>query len=264
MFDNNKRFNYLNPFVFNCNGEKLKNKTMSGEKWRHEYKYFSPGVLLDELEKRCSVILKKDKNTGEKGFYHIRSIYFDDMYNTCYFENEDGTDPREKFRIRIYNNSDKKVSLELKQRRMGKCHKLSSPLSIERLEKLIEGSFHSKILIPDADDSCIYKRFYSEILFRNLHPVTIVSYDRVPFVCNTGNVRVTFDRNIRSSDSFKDFFSEGLFSRPILPAGTNLLEVKFDELLPDYIYDCLSTEKLKQTSFSKYYLCRKYNMKGTL
>lgn len=30
--------------------------------------------------------------------YHIRSLYFDDYYNSCYNENEIGTDPREKFR----------------------------------------------------------------------------------------------------------------------------------------------------------------------
>lgn len=237
---------------------------MINPKWRHEYKYFSPELLLDGLERRCSAILKKDRNVGEKGFYHIRSIYFDDIHNTCYYENENGTDPREKFRVRIYNNSDSRISLELKQRKMGKCHKLSSPLSRERLDALVNFDFHSPSLLPNADDSYIYKKFYSEILARNLHPVNIVCYDRVPFVSRIGNVRVTFDRNIRSADDFKNFFSDNLASRPILPCGTNLLEVKFDELLPDYIYDVLSTEKLKQTSFSKYYLCRKYNMKSTL
>lgn len=237
---------------------------MIDPKWRHEFKYFSPELLLDEVEKRCSVILKKDSHVGQKGFYHIRSVYFDDIYNTCFYENENGTDPREKFRIRIYDCSDKRISLELKQRKMGKCHKLSCPLSKERLDALVSFDFHNEILVPKQNDEYIYKKFYSEILFRNLHPVNIVCYDRVPYINEIGNVRVTFDRNIRSADDFKNFFNPELASRPILPAGTNLLEVKFDELLPDYIYDTLSTEMLKQTSFSKYYLCRKYNMKETL
>lgn len=237
---------------------------MINPKWRHEYKYFSPELLLDELEKRCSVILQKDRNVGEQGFYHIRSIYFDDMYNTCYYENENGTDPREKFRVRIYNNSDSRISLELKQRKMGKCHKLSCLLPRARLDALINFDFHNPCLLPKEDDSYIYKKFYAQILSRNLHPVNIVCYDRVPFVNRIGNVRITFDRNIRSADDFKNFFSGSLATRPILPDGTNLLEVKFDELLPDYIYDVLSSEKIKQTSFSKYYLCRKFNMKSTL
>ena len=93
------------------------------DKWRHEYKYFSPEYLLQVLEDRVERVLNKDSHTGPNGFYHIRSIYFDDMENTCYYENENGTDPREKFRIRIYNNSPDRISPESKQEYQGKCLK---------------------------------------------------------------------------------------------------------------------------------------------
>lgn len=65
-------------------------------KYRHEYKYVSPEIILAVLEKRASSVLSLDSHTGENGTYSIRSIYFDDIYNTCYHENEDGTDPRGK------------------------------------------------------------------------------------------------------------------------------------------------------------------------
>ncbi|MBQ0051419.1 MAG: polyphosphate polymerase domain-containing protein [Treponema sp.] len=233
-------------------------------KWRHEYKYFSPERLLQVLQQRTACVLQKDPHVGEKGFYHIRSIYFDDIYNTCYEENLSGTDPREKFRIRIYNNSDKRISLELKQRKMGKCLKTSSPVSKERLLALTEFDFQNEILRPTEEDSFIYKKFYSQILYRGLKPVNIVCYDRVPYIYRTGNVRITFDRNIRSGRDFSRFFDNDLPARPILPKGTNLIEVKFDELLPDYIFELLQTGELSQTSFSKYFLCRKYGMKQTL
>lgn len=233
-------------------------------KWRHEYKYFSPERLLQVLEQRTSCVLQKDSHAGEKGFYHIRSIYFDDIYNTCYKENLSGTDPREKFRIRIYNNSDKRISLELKQRKMGKCLKSSSQISKERLLALTEFDFQNESLKPVKEDSFIYKKFYSQILYRGLKPVNIVCYDRVPYIYKTGNVRVTFDRNIRSGRDFSRFFDNDLPVRPILPSETNLIEVKFDELLPDFIFELLQTGELNQTSFSKYFLCRKYGMKQTL
>ncbi len=216
------------------------------------------------LEKRVSSVLKLDSHTGEKGFYHIRSIYFDDFYNTCYRENEDGTDPREKFRIRIYNNSPERVSLELKQRKSGKCLKTSTRLSAERLEALMSGNFCSPVLSVNSDDSFLYKKFYSQMLYKALRPVNIVCYDRVPFIYRDGNVRVTFDRNIRSGRDFSKFYDDDLPVRPILPIGTNLIEVKFDAFLPDFIFELLQTGVLKQTSFSKYYLCRKYDMKQTL
>lgn len=235
-------------------------KKSSGPKYRHEYKYFSPEYILAYLEQRTKAVLSKDAHVGSQGFYNIRSMYFDDMFNTCYQENEDGTDPREKFRVRIYNNSPDRISLELKQKKQGKTLKFSTPLSRERCEALMTGKR------PDITnaDSFLYKKFYSQIVMRNLHPVTIVCYDRVPYVYSHGNVRITYDRNIRSADNFSKFFDTDLPSRPVLPAGTNLLEVKFDELLPDYIFEMLQTSKLSLTTFSKYYLCRKYNMKETI
>ena len=94
-----------------------------------------------------------------------------------------------------------------------------------------------------------------------LHPVTIVEYERIPYICQYGNVRVTFDMNISSSVCFDSFFNDRISKRPIMPPGMHLLEVKFDEYLPDYIYNALNLGTLQQTSYSKYYLCRRYALK---
>ncbi|HAZ97214.1 MAG TPA: VTC domain-containing protein, partial [Treponema sp.] len=96
-----------------------------GKKYRHEFKYLSPEITLSAIEQRLDAILQRDKNAGEKGEYAIRSIYFDDIFNTCYLENENGTDPREKFRIRIYNCQKNRISLELKRKENGMCLKTS-------------------------------------------------------------------------------------------------------------------------------------------
>ena len=103
-------------------------------KYRHEYKYVSPEIILATLEKRARAVLAPDPHAGKNGGYSIRSIYFDDIYNTCYHENENGTDPREKFRIRIYNCSAERISLELKQKENSKTLKLSCPISKEDCE----------------------------------------------------------------------------------------------------------------------------------
>ena len=62
----------------------------------------------------------------------------------------------------------------------------------------------------------------------------------------------------------KGFFYENLPTRQILSADQHLLEVKYDELLPDYLKDALQLGNLQQSTFSKYYLCRKYSMGGKL
>ena len=174
----------------------------------------------------------------------------------CYFENEDGTDPREKFRIRAYNCSKERISLELKQKERGKCHKVSCPMSLAMTEEIMAG----KIPRIDSDTPYLIKKLICQMHSRALRPVVIVSYERVPLVYRAGNVRVTFDRNIRSSADIAGFFARDVPSRPILSVNTNMIEVKFDEFLPDFISEILQTTRLSQTSFSKYYLCRRYNM----
>ena len=223
--------------------------------FRHEFKYVATESILQIIEHRVKHILQIDKHAqNTNGIYSIRSLYFDDIYKTCYFENEDGTNPREKFRIRIYNCSNSRISLELKQKYKGMTHKISCPVSYDDCLKIMKGELPS--IKEDSPD--LYKKFISQMQTKNLHPVTIVSYERTPYVYNMGNVRVTFDKNIRSSNDIAAFFDPKLTSRPILEQNTNMMEVKYDELLPDYIAELLQTNLLRQTSFSKYYLCRKY------
>lgn len=98
---------------------------------------------------------------------------------------------------------------------------------------------------------------------RLMRPKVIVEYDRTPFVEKLGNTRVTFDRNIRSSDAVQSFLEKRIPGRPIMPAGRQILEVKYDEFLPDYLCRNLQLSRLRQTTFSKYYLCRRYSLSGT-
>ena len=95
------------------------------ETYRHEYKYLASETALRSLSARLKGVLRKDPHTGENGRYLIRSIYFDDMYDTCYLENEDGQPIHEKFRIRAYNGESSFIVLELKRKERGKTLKLS-------------------------------------------------------------------------------------------------------------------------------------------
>ncbi|MCI5829936.1 MAG: polyphosphate polymerase domain-containing protein [Treponema sp.] len=227
--------------------------------FRHEFKYISPESILTLIQSRVKVILQADSH-AVNGIYAIRSLYFDDMYSSCYKENEDGTDPREKFRIRIYNCSLDRISLELKQKESSKTHKISCPLSKEVLFTIMEGK------IPAIKDESPYllKKLIARMHFSMMRPVCIVAYERTPFIYKTGNVRITFDRNIRSSSNVEDFYNPDCAFRPVLDSGTNMMEVKYDELLPDHIANVMETSLLKQSSFSKYYLCRKYNTRSTI
>ena len=229
---------------------------MSGaeQKYRHEHKYVISAAQIPLLKSRIAILMKPDPHARADGIYNIRSLYFDDYSNRCYYENENGTDPREKFRIRIYKHSTDGITLECKRKEKGKTQKTSCPLTLDQANQLIRGK-----PLPQIDTlPPLLKKFILEMRTKGLHPVVVVEYERIPYVYKNGNVRVTFDTQIASSSNVADFFAEHLPKRPIMPVGQHLMEVKFDEYLPDFIYRSLNLDKLQQTAYSKYYLCRKH------
>ena len=231
---------------------------MGERNFRHELKYLISSAEIELLKQRISPLVLPDSHVGAQGIYSIRSLYFDDYENRCMKENENGTDPREKFRIRIYNHSTDRIMLECKRKERGKTLKTSCPLSVEQTQMLMCG----KPLPNIASQPPLLRKFTIEMLTRQLHPVVIVEYDRIPYVYKNGNVRITFDTNISSSVAIDRFLCEKLPTRPVMPIGQHLLEVKYDEFLFDPIYNSLQLHNLSLTAYSKYYICRKYTLRG--
>ena len=108
-------------------------------KYRHELKYLISAAQIPLLKSRIAAIMRLDPHAGADGKYIIRSLYFDDYKNRCYYENENGTDPREKFRIRIYNHSPAVIHLECKRKERGKTLKTSAGITMEQVNQAIEG-----------------------------------------------------------------------------------------------------------------------------
>lgn len=223
-------------------------------KFRHELKYQITDAQVAMLQNRIRHLIPMDSHVGQAGTYRIRSLYFDDYEDRCLRENEDGTDPREKFRIRIYNASSQRITLECKRKERGKTHKSACPLTVEQTKLLMAG----KILPDIGSQPPVLRKLTLQMMTRRMRPVVIVEYDRIPYVYKNGNVRITLDTNITSSSAVERFLEPDILPRPVLPAGQQLLEVKYDEYLPDFIYRSLQLHSLRQTAFSKYAICRKY------
>lgn len=221
--------------------------------FRHELKYLITSAQVGMLKSRLTGIAPLDSH-ADGGAYRIRSLYFDDYDDRCFRENEDGTDPREKFRIRIYNSDTSRITLECKRKERGKTLKSACPLTLEQTEHLMDG-----IPLRDiAGQPPLLQKLTAQMLTRRMRPVVIVEYDRIPYVYREGNVRITLDTNISSCADVGRFLEADIPRRPIMPMGQQLLEVKYDAFLPDFLYRSLSLNNLSQTAFSKYYLCRKY------
>ena len=228
--------------------------------FRNEFKYLVSEQQIAMLSCRLDGVLSADvhaggKEAGDRKQYLIRSLYFDDPQNSCFYDNESGYDRREKWRIRTYNASAKTIYLEKKSKLHGKTHKDRCLLTREQAERLILGEG-----LPQEPEDGLLKEFSLLQRTKGFMPKVITVYERVPYVYALGNVRITFDRNISSSVDYGSFFAERLPVRPVMQAGAHLMEVKYDEYLPSFIFQCLQMQNLQRTAFSKYCLCRKYSL----
>ena len=202
------------------------------------------------LENKIQHIMHLDEHADTSGEYVIRSVYFDDYNRSCFYENEYGIDPREKFRIRIYNYSDNVISLEKKIKKQGMTGKKSCRLEKDLCMKMIKGdSLYCYLGVDPLLDEWIIAREN-----RILCPVMLGEYVRKPYVYPLGNVRITFDMNISASDEPQALFDPQAFKISLLPTGYHILEVKYDDYLPDIIYRLLDLGHFQQTTFSKFYL----------
>lgn len=225
-------------------------------KYRHELKYIISSAQVPLLQNRILSIMQLDPHVGTDGSYNIRSLYFDDYHNRCFYENLNGTDPREKYRIRIYNHSSERITLECKRKERGMTHKSTCPLTVEQAQCLVAGTPPWDL----ANSPSLLRKMMLEMRTQLLRPAVIVEYERIPYIYQNGNVRVTFDMNVSSSSSIDAFLGEETSRRPIMPPGQHLMEVKFDEYLPDFIYKNLNLGHLQQSNYSKYFLCRKFSL----
>ena len=220
------------------------------EKYRHEWKYLIDTAQKELICQRLSPFLQLDKHaTG--GGYMIRSLYFDDYFNTAYEEKNAGVLERKKYRIRIYNCSDGNIKLERKKKLGSYIFKEAAPLTRDQVYKILDGDY--EFLLQSQYPLC--REFYFECVSNVMRPRTIVDYDREPWTLDEGTVRITFDMDVRAAVGSYDIFDASLPTLPVLEDGKCVMEVKYTEFLPKVIREVLPDRASEFTAVSKYVLC---------
>ena len=222
-------------------------------KYRHEWKHEISCSDMLTLRSRLSAVAKRDAHTID-GKYFIRSLYFDNATDKALREKIDGVNKREKFRIRFYNHDTSVIYLEKKSKINGLGVKESAPLTAKQAQAIVDGNYAWMI----KSEEPLINELYTKIKTQGLRPKTIVDYTREPFVFTAGNVRVTLDYNIRTGLRCTDFLNPDCVT---IPAGNApiILEVKWDEYLPDIIKDIVQIPSCRSGAFSKYATCRIYD-----
>ncbi len=221
-------------------------------KYRHEWKHQINYSDLLSIRSRLRAVARPDPHAKD-GKYLIRSLYFDDADDRALKEKIDGVNMREKFRIRYYDLDTSVIHLEKKSRLNGLGTKYSADINPEEAQKIVDGDIDWML----GADRPLIRELYCKMRNRGLKPKTIVDYTREPFVYGPGNVRVTLDYDIRTGLNCTDFLNSECVT---IPAGNDsiILEVKWDEYLPDIIRDAVQLTNCRSTAFSKYAQCRIY------
>lgn len=224
-------------------------------KFRHELKHF---INLSDyliIKSRLKHIAQLDYNSNENGEYKIRSLYFDDYNDKALCQKLIGINNRHKFRIRLYNDDDSFIKLEKKSKINGLCKKVSASITKSQCEDIISGNID---FLKDSTNP-LFNDLYIKMVSERLKPKTIVDYTREAYIYKAGNVRITFDKSIKTALNSVDVLNKDVPTIETLDSRYIILEVKYDEFLPEIISDLIQVGERSKTSVSKYALCRMYD-----
>ena len=219
-----------------------------------EWKDICRDGQLELLHSRLSGILELDKHSASDGIYRVHSLYFDDYTNSCAAGNESGDGTRYKYRARYYNNSLHTMHLEKKEKQYGGGDKRTCSLNTDEYEALVSGDCCGTFWNTDKQ---LLKEFCTLIMTRAFSPKAVIDYERTAFVEPVTHIRITLDRNISAAYEWESFTQGSYLRFPLQGEHQNILEVKFDEILPGWLRQTIESLNLRQTTFSKYYLGRK-------
>ena len=221
---------------------------------RHEIKIAINDADAVVLKQRLRLVARYDEH-APKGGYLVRSLYFDTLRDRALREKLDSVNNREKFRIRCYNRDYSFIQLEKKSKSNGLGEKAKARLTAEEVSSLLVGDYS---WMNDSSRPVLVE-LMSKMRSQGLRPKVVVEYRREPFVFGPGNVRVTLDSDVRTGMRSLAFLDSGMPLVPVPGDQRGVLEVKWDEFLPDIIRDAVQLDGRRAAAFSKYAAARMYD-----
>lgn len=217
---------------------------------RHEWKYQVSTASAVLLARRLAVFLKRDIHGGTEG-YRVCSLYFDDIAQSAFYDKLAGINEREKYRLRYYDDDIEHIFLERKRKHGNLIEKDSVPVSRDVSERMMHDTALGlqELSTPLLADYSVYRST------RLMRPCVVVDYRRLAFVYQEQNVRITLDSDIRSGMFRMDSFINRSTKFPVYEKGDVILEVKYDEYLPDLPREALACISVAPQANSKFCQC---------
>lgn len=222
--------------------------------FRHEQKYFINQGDAHLLERKLRITMDRDRFARKNNGYFIRSLYFDNFIDSAVVQKMAGVEARKKFRIRIYNFKDDNIRLECKQKEGAYIYKRSIAIDRKTCNALMQCD--SRPLL--RYDHPLALEMHTLVVSQKLRPTVLVDYFRQAFVSSIQDIRITFDKDLRTAYRCIDLFDEQAPTYRVANDYDMILEVKFNEYLPDYYHKLIQISRLQRSAISKYVLCRQF------
>ncbi len=221
---------------------------------RNELKYYISNLEYHVMLSRLTRILKPDAHSIPTKGYFIRSLYFDSHDDECLYAKLSGDLYRSKYRLRIYDTKTDTVKCEIKNKANNQIFKESATITKESAYRLIDGEYDELLRYNNPVLNKVYKKFTQ----KHYKPKVIIDYTRDAFVYDFFNIRITFDKNLHSCNTDFDIFSDNLQTIPCLLQGKQILEIKYEGVLPEFIRKSLQIDACEKMAISKYTLGRRF------
>lgn len=221
---------------------------------RHEIKYLISYHDYIVLESKLSHILRPDIHC-EKEPYKVTSLYYDDIDSSAYRDKIEGFSFRSKYRIRYYDSDLTSFKLE----RKSKSHQITSKNGVALTRENVEDILNKNYDCLKDSTSEVGNSFYRKIINGLFRPKVVVEYYRKAFTHPVGNLRITFDTDVKASFTNTNIFDKNLILLNAIPRDKVVMEIKFNGELPIYIRSLLQTRNVMAASLSKYVVSRQLN-----
>ncbi|MDD2807022.1 MAG: polyphosphate polymerase domain-containing protein [Patescibacteria group bacterium] len=221
---------------------------------RFEFKYQVPLDFVDGIIPELLKYMEFDSyaKLAKDNLYDVASLYFDTAGYGCYFDKIDGQKTRKKLRVRFYDfklNPDTPVFLEIKRKYDNVVIKDRINLDYETYHKMVELG-ESRNLVFAGQNEETFSEFFWLKDSNGMRPQNVVVYSRKALISKVDpGFRVTIDTNIRTHQA--NFLRDFGIDQTVFP-GVAIIEVKFNNVMPFWFHDIITTYGLEQRPFSKY------------
>lgn len=179
------------------------------------------------MQRELGALMTPDVHSGPGG-YMVRSLYFDSAFNTDLHDSLDGVLIKGKIRLRLYSHDARTVKLEYKRKNNQDGAKHVLDISREQAIRMAHSDydFLQKINAPLA------RQIWLRLTEGAYRPASVVEYTRYAYLYPASDVRITFDRDIRTSCVPLSLFDESPALFPMVPGDQGVFEIKYNDFLP--------------------------------